>query len=83
MRRRIRLPVILVQTRTAAKAGLDVTLALDAMTDFGTEAHRHSVEHIFPRPGGLGAAEEIIPLPTCADAGKYPPERMILAATGD
>jgi len=48
--------------REAHSAGFNVTLALDAMTDFKVETHENSVEHIFPRLGETGTTEEIIAL---------------------
>ena len=48
--------------RQAYEAGLNVTLALDAMTDRSAEAHAASVSHIFPRLGETGTAAEIIAL---------------------
>jgi len=48
--------------RQAYEAGFNVTLAIDAMTDFKTETHENSVRHIFPRLGETGTTEEIIGL---------------------
>lgn len=48
--------------RQAYEAGLNVTLATDAMTDRSADAHDCSVNHIFPRLGETGTAAEIIAL---------------------
>jgi len=48
--------------RQAYEAGFNVTLAIDAMSDFKTETHENSVRHIFPRLGETGTTEEIIGL---------------------
>jgi len=48
--------------RQAYEAGFNVTLAIDAMTDFKTETHENSVRNIFPRLGETGTTEEIIGL---------------------
>ena len=37
--------------RSAYDLGYNVTLVVDAMTDRDADAHRHSVEKIFPRLG--------------------------------
>src|ERR1700688_1162364 len=37
--------------RSAYDLGYNVALVLDAMTDLNADAHRHSVEKIFPRLG--------------------------------
>jgi hypothetical protein len=42
--------------------GLNVTLAVDAMTDRGADAHRNSVERVFPKLGECGTTEDIIAL---------------------
>ena len=46
--------------RQAYEAGLNVTLAIDAMTDLRPEAHRASIAYIFPRLGETGTTQEII-----------------------
>ncbi|MCX2732608.1 isochorismatase family protein [Saccharopolyspora sp. NFXS83] len=46
--------------RAAHEHGYHVTLATDAMTDLDADAHRNSVERIFPRLGESGTAAEII-----------------------
>jgi nicotinamidase-related amidase len=46
--------------RSAADFGYHVVLATDAMTDLDTEAHRNSVERIFPRIGETAATAEIL-----------------------
>ena len=46
--------------RQAHELGLNVTLAVDAVTDISAEAHANSLERIFPRLGEDGTAQEII-----------------------
>jgi nicotinamidase-related amidase len=46
--------------RSAHEAGLNVTLALDAMTDLTMNAHENSVTTIFPRLGETGTTQEIL-----------------------
>jgi hypothetical protein len=41
---------------------VNVTLAVDAMTDTNPDAHINSVTRIFPRLGETGATREIIDL---------------------
>jgi nicotinamidase-related amidase len=48
--------------RQAYEAGLNVTLATDAMTDMSPDAHQNSVTRIFPRLGETGTAAEIVAL---------------------
>jgi nicotinamidase-related amidase len=48
--------------RAAHEHGYHVTLATDAMSDLDAEAHRNSVERIFPRLGETGTTAEIIDL---------------------
>ncbi|MBW8744465.1 MAG: isochorismatase family protein [Sphingomonas sp.] len=48
--------------RQAFEAGFNVTLTIDAMTDFKTETHENSTHNIFPRLGETGTTEEIIGL---------------------
>ncbi|MFG1706243.1 hydrolase [Nonomuraea sp. M3C6] len=50
--------------RAAHEHGYHLTLATDAMTDRDAEAHRHSVEKIFPRLGETGTTAEILDLLT-------------------
>ena len=50
--------------RQAYEAGLNVTLAVDAMTDTRPEAHDYSIRNIFPRLGETGTSQEIIDLLT-------------------
>ncbi|MET9361230.1 hydrolase [Streptomyces sp. NPDC006632] len=45
--------------RAAHEHGYHVTLATDAMTDLDADAHRNSVERIFPRLGETGTTAEI------------------------
>ena len=51
--------------RHAHEHGLNVTLAVDAMTDSDPEAHANSVARIFPRLGETGTTREIIDLLDC------------------
>lgn len=46
--------------RSAYEHGLHVVLATDAMTDPNPEAHRNSLEYIFPRLGERATTEEIL-----------------------
>ncbi|MGY0022187.1 hydrolase [Streptomyces sp. YJ-C3] len=46
--------------RAAHEHGYHVTLATDAMTDVDAEAHRSSVERIFPRLGETGPTDDIL-----------------------
>ncbi|MEV7502489.1 isochorismatase family protein [Streptomyces sp. NPDC093018] len=46
--------------RSAADHGYHVVLATDAMADPDAEAHRHSVEHVFPRLGETATATEVV-----------------------
>ncbi|MER6166929.1 hydrolase [Streptomyces violaceorubidus] len=48
--------------RAAHEHGYHVTLATDAMSDMSAEAHRGSVERIFPRLGETGSTREILEL---------------------
>jgi nicotinamidase-related amidase len=48
--------------RNAYDLGFNVTLVVDAMTDLSEEAHRHSVEKIFPRIGETGVTEDVLAL---------------------
>ncbi|MFE2050764.1 hydrolase [Streptomyces sp. NPDC059459] len=48
--------------RAAHEHGYHVTLATDAMSDMDAEAHRNSVERIFPRLGETGTTDEILEL---------------------
>jgi nicotinamidase-related amidase len=48
--------------RQAHELGINVTLAVDAMTDRDPDAHANSVTRIFPRLGETGTAQEIIAL---------------------
>ncbi|GIH61982.1 hydrolase [Microbispora siamensis] len=48
--------------RAAHEHGYHVALATDAMTDLDPEAHRHSVEKIFPRLGETGTTADILEL---------------------
>ena len=46
--------------RQAYELGLNVALAVDAMTDPRPEAHTNSIKNIFPRLGQTGATQEIV-----------------------
>ncbi|MET7905160.1 isochorismatase family protein [Streptomyces sp. NPDC005355] len=48
--------------RSAYEHGYHVTLATDAMTDIDAEAHRNSVEKIFPRLGVSDSTDAILAL---------------------
>ncbi|MEU7693314.1 hydrolase [Microbispora sp. SCL1-1] len=48
--------------RAAHEHGYNVTLATDAMTDLDPEAHRNSIEKIFPRLGETGTTADILGL---------------------
>ncbi|MFT4069165.1 isochorismatase family protein [Paraburkholderia sp.] len=48
--------------RFASELGLNVTLAVDAMTDRNADAHTNSVTRIFPRLGETGTAQEVLDL---------------------
>ena len=48
--------------RQAYEQGFNVSLALDAMTDVGEEAHEYSIRNVFPRLGETGSTQEIISL---------------------
>jgi nicotinamidase-related amidase len=48
--------------RQAHELGLNVTLAVDAMTDPNPDAHVNSVTRIFPRLGETGTTAEILAL---------------------
>ncbi|NNM51086.1 MAG: isochorismatase family protein [Pseudomonadales bacterium] len=45
--------------RQAHELGFNVTLAIDAMTDFSMEAHQNSLVRIFPRLGETGTVQDI------------------------
>lgn len=46
--------------RSAYDLGYNVALVADAMTDRDAEAHRHSVERIFPRLGEVDGTENVV-----------------------
>lgn len=48
--------------RSAYDFGYNVALVVDAMTDRETDAHRHSVEKIFPRIGETDTTENVLKL---------------------
>jgi len=55
--------------RAAHEHGDHVTLATDAMTDLDPDAHRNSVERIFPRLGETGTTAEILELLATTSVG--------------
>jgi Amidases related to nicotinamidase len=48
--------------RQAYELGFNVTVAIDAMTDGRHEAHNYSIQHVFPRLGETGTAQDIMDL---------------------
>ncbi|MFA3842086.1 isochorismatase family protein [Streptomyces sp. NPDC056910] len=48
--------------RSAYALGYNVTLATDAMTDMDPEAHRNSLERVFPKLGETGSTAEVAAL---------------------
>ena len=46
--------------RQAYEQGFHVTIATDAVTDTREEAHRYSLENVFPRMAETGASKEIL-----------------------
>jgi nicotinamidase-related amidase len=46
--------------RSAYDLGYNVVLVIDAMTDLNAEAHRHTVERIFPRIGETETTERVL-----------------------
>jgi nicotinamidase-related amidase len=48
--------------RAAHEHGYHVTFAVDAMTDRDADAHRHSIDKIFPRLGETGTTADVIEL---------------------
>ena len=48
--------------RSAYDHGYNVVLVVDAMTDRDADAHRHSVEKIFPRLGETAKTEDVLKL---------------------
>lgn len=48
--------------RSAYDLGYNVTLVVDAMTDRDGDAHRHSVEKIFPRLGETATTDDVLKL---------------------
>lgn len=46
--------------RSAYEGGYHVVLVVDAMTDRDAEAHRRSIEKIFPRLGETATADEVL-----------------------
>jgi len=66
--------------RQAYECGFNVTLAVDAKTDTGSEAHSKSVAKIFPRLGETGTTRQALdplrgapePSPTKSSTGIHP-----------
>jgi nicotinamidase-related amidase len=54
--------------RNAYDLGYNVTLVTDAMTDRDADAHRHSVEKIFPRLGETTLTDDVMKLLADASA---------------
>jgi nicotinamidase-related amidase len=48
--------------RTAYDHGYNVGLVVDAMTDLNPDAHRHSVERVFPRIGETATTHDVLTL---------------------
>jgi nicotinamidase-related amidase len=48
--------------RTAYDHGYNVGLVVDAMTDLNPDAHRNSVERVFPRIGETAATNDVLTL---------------------
>jgi nicotinamidase-related amidase len=48
--------------RSAYDLGYNVTLVVDAMTDRDADAHRLTVEKIFPRLGETATTEDVLKL---------------------
>jgi nicotinamidase-related amidase len=48
--------------RAAYELGYHVTLATDAITDLDGEAHRNSVERVFPKLGETGSTADVLAL---------------------
>jgi len=48
--------------RSAYDLGYNVVLVVDAMTDLDAEAHRHSVERVFPRVGETASTADVLKL---------------------
>ncbi|MCL2776682.1 MAG: isochorismatase family protein [Polyangiaceae bacterium] len=46
--------------RQAFEHGYNVTFAADAMTDASPDAHKHSIEHLFPKLGEVGSTADIL-----------------------
>jgi nicotinamidase-related amidase len=46
--------------RAASELGYNVSFASDAMSDRNMEAHKHSLQYIFPRIGETGSTNDII-----------------------
>jgi nicotinamidase-related amidase len=48
--------------RYASELGFNITLAVDAMADLNADAHKNSINVIFPRLGETGTTQEVIDL---------------------
>ena len=55
--------------RSAYDLGYNVVFVVDAMTDRDADAHRHSVEKIFPRLGETTTADNVLRLLNEAASG--------------
>ena len=62
--------------RNAYDHGYNVTLVVDAMTDLHADAHRHSVEKIFPRLGESTTTEHLLRLLEASGLVKTPSPSM-------
>ena len=51
--------------RSAYDLGYNVVLVTDAITDRDADAHRHSVEKIFPRLGETDTTAKVLQLLSC------------------
>jgi hypothetical protein len=57
---RVTMPATPSPALSAYDHGYNVTLVVDAMTDLHADAHRHSVEKIFPRLGELATTDDMV-----------------------
>lgn len=60
--------------------GYHVVLVVDAMTDRDADAHRHSIEKIFPRLGETGTTDDVLRLlRSCMEGGQSWPKPKLSA----
>jgi nicotinamidase-related amidase len=57
--------------RAAHEHGYNVALAIDAMTDRDADAHRNSVDRIFPRLGETATTAQILEMLETNPLGRY------------